>query len=63
MKEVRILRIVVASPVDVQAERDTLSAILKELNRGIAADRALRLEVTHGKKMLMLAFIRMAHLA
>ncbi|HEX3034715.1 MAG TPA: hypothetical protein VHT73_06205 [Thermodesulfobacteriota bacterium] len=46
MKEVKILRIVVASPGDVKAERDTLSGILEELNRGIAADRGLRLELS-----------------
>ena len=43
MKEARILRIVVASPGDVQAERDLLPGIIDELNRGIAADRGLRL--------------------
>jgi hypothetical protein len=40
------IRIVVASPGDVKAERDTLSGILEELNRGIAADRGLRLELS-----------------
>src|SRR5919204_6227344 len=45
MQDVKILRVVVASPGDVQAERDALPAILDELNRGIAAERNLRLEL------------------
>lgn len=36
----------VASPSDVQAERDALPAIVEELNRSIAADRGLRLELS-----------------
>ena len=32
------IRIVVASPSDVKAERDTLFGILEELTRGIAAE-------------------------
>jgi hypothetical protein len=40
-----ILRIVVASPGDVQAERDALTTVVEELNRGIAGDRSLRLEL------------------
>jgi Domain of unknown function (DUF4062) len=40
-----ILRIVVASPGDIQAERDALATVVEELNRGIAADRGLRLEL------------------
>lgn len=35
-----------ASPSDVQAERDLLPGIIEELNRGIAADRGLRLELS-----------------
>lgn len=35
----------VASPSDVQAERDTLPAVIDELNRGIAAERNLLLEL------------------
>lgn len=35
----RVMRVVVASPGDVQPERDALSAVLEELNRGVAADR------------------------
>ena len=45
MEQARILRIVVASPGDVQAERDVLPTVIEELNRGIAADRGLRLEL------------------
>lgn len=45
MAEVRLVRIVVASPSDVQAERDLLPRVLDELNRSIAADRGLRLEL------------------
>jgi hypothetical protein len=41
----RILRIVVASPSDVQNERETLPKVLSELNRGIAADRGIQLEM------------------
>ncbi|MBL8168409.1 MAG: leucine-rich repeat domain-containing protein [Acidobacteria bacterium] len=44
--EVRILRIVVASPGDVQTERDALPAIIDEVNRTVAVDRGLRLELT-----------------
>ncbi len=46
MDNVQILRIVVASPGDVQAERNIVEEVATELNRGIAADRGLRLEVT-----------------
>jgi hypothetical protein len=46
MKGIRILRIVVASPRDVQAERDALRGVVSDLNRGIAADRELRIEIT-----------------
>ena len=45
MEQVHVLRIVVASPGDVQAERDALPAVLEELNRGIAAAHGLRLEL------------------
>lgn len=40
----RILRVVVASPGDVQKERDLVPAVLEELNRSICVDRSLRLE-------------------
>jgi HEAT repeat protein len=39
------IKVVVASPVDVQAERDLLPGVIDELNRGIAADRNLTLEL------------------
>lgn len=42
---VKILKIVVASPSDVQAERDLVESVVKEVNRNTAADRGLRLEV------------------
>ena len=45
MEPVHLLRIIVASPGDVQAERDALPAVLEELNRGIAAAHGLRLEL------------------
>jgi hypothetical protein len=45
MKQARILKIVVASPGDVQAERDMIPAIIEELNKGIADERGVRLEV------------------
>jgi hypothetical protein len=45
MEPVHLLRIIVASPGDVQAERDALPAVLEELNRGIAAEHGLRLEL------------------
>lgn len=41
----QILRLVVASPADVQQERDLLERVAVELNRGIAADRDLRIEL------------------
>jgi hypothetical protein len=42
----QILRIVVASPSDVQAERDALPSVIEEVNRRIAADRGLHLVLT-----------------
>ena len=45
MPQVQILRIVVASPGDVQAERNALSTVVEEINHGIARDRDLRLEL------------------
>src|SRR5262249_31066889 len=45
MESVHVLRIIVASPGDVQAERDVLPVVLEELNRGIAAEHGLRLEL------------------
>lgn len=47
MSPVQILRIVVASPGDIQAERDALATVVEEeLNRGVAAGRGLRLELS-----------------
>jgi hypothetical protein len=43
-ERVQILRVVVASPGDVIAERATVSTVLEDLNRSVAADRNLRLE-------------------
>ncbi len=34
----RILRVVVASPGDVQPERDVLPSVVEEVNRGVAGD-------------------------
>ena len=45
MPQVRILRIVVASPGDVQAERNALATVVEELNHGVARDRGVRLEL------------------
>ena len=45
MHQADILRIVVASPSDVQAERDALRTVLEELNQGIAGEHGLRLEL------------------
>jgi Domain of unknown function (DUF4062) len=45
MPQVQILRIVVASPGDVQAERNALATVVEELNHGIARDRGVRLEL------------------
>jgi len=46
MKEqVQVLRVVVASPGDVQPERDSLPEVIEELNKSTAADRGLRLEL------------------
>lgn len=41
----KVLKIVVASPGDVQAERDIVTEVAEELNHSVAADRRLRLEV------------------
>ncbi|HEY4271107.1 MAG TPA: DUF1566 domain-containing protein [Candidatus Udaeobacter sp.] len=43
---VRVLRVVVASPGDVEAERNALPEVIDEINRGVAADRNLRLELS-----------------
>ncbi|MGH9852026.1 MAG: hypothetical protein ACREBD_19495, partial [Blastocatellia bacterium] len=46
MERKQVLRIVVASPSDVKAERDLLPNVIEELNRGIADERGLRLELS-----------------
>ncbi len=43
--EQRVLRIVVASPGDVKAERDALSTVVEEINNNVAADRGLYLKL------------------
>ena len=43
MPQVQLLRVVVASPSDVQAERNALESVIEELNTGVARDRDLRL--------------------
>jgi GTPase SAR1 family protein len=42
----RVLRLVVASPSDVQAERDMLPSVIDEVNSHVAADRGLHLELS-----------------
>lgn len=42
----RILRLVVASPADVQPERDVLPSVIEEVNRNVAADRGLVLDLS-----------------
>src|SRR5271157_4640500 len=41
---IQVLRVVVASPADVKAERDLVSGVLEELNKSMATDRGVRLE-------------------
>jgi len=43
MPDIRLLRIVVASPGDVQAERDALASVVEELNHGLCRERSVRL--------------------
>lgn len=45
MRQVRLLRVVVASPADVMQERKVLDTVIADLNRGLAADRGVRLEL------------------
>lgn len=45
MPDKRTLRIVVASPADVNAERNVLPIVIDELNRGIAAERGIHVEL------------------
>lgn len=43
--QVQLLRVVVASPSDVPAEREIVPRVAEEINRSIGADRGVRLEV------------------
>ena len=43
-ERIEILRVIVASPSDVAAERDIVSRVLEDLNRSVAADRGVRFE-------------------
>jgi serine phosphatase RsbU (regulator of sigma subunit) len=43
-ERVAVLRVVVASPGDVQPERDAVPEVLEQLNRSICRDRGIRLE-------------------
>jgi internalin A len=45
-QRVRIFRVVVASPTDVQPERDVLPSVIEEVTHAVAADRGLRLELS-----------------
>ena len=45
MTNAKILRVVVASPSDVQQERNVLDNVVAEVNRGVAVDRGIRFEV------------------
>lgn len=44
--QTQILRVVLASPGDVQAERDVLPSVIDEVNHVVAADRGLHLVLT-----------------
>jgi hypothetical protein len=46
MQQVRLLRIVMASPGDVAEEREVLDKVIAKLNRSTAADRGVRLEIS-----------------
>ena len=46
LKTLRVFRIVVASPADVQGERNMLPDVIDELNRNVAADRGLHIELS-----------------
>ena len=41
---IRVLRVVVASPSDVQTERDLVPVVIEGINRSLGADRGVRLE-------------------
>jgi hypothetical protein len=46
MKTKKILRIVISSPNDVKAERRAMESVISEINRGVAADRDLLIELS-----------------
>jgi len=46
MEQRHILRVVVASPGDVQPERESIDDVVAELNRTVAKDRSLHLEIS-----------------
>jgi hypothetical protein len=50
--DLKLLRVVVASPSDVQSERKAVSQVVDELNRGIARDRMLRIEPYRGDRRI-----------
>jgi len=45
MRQVKLLRIVVASPGDVKPERDCVGNVAAELNRGVADVLGVRLDI------------------
>jgi tetratricopeptide (TPR) repeat protein len=49
-EQAKVLRIVVASPGDVQAERDLVPTVVEEVNRGVAGERDIVLKVTRWEK-------------
>ncbi len=50
MSEARIIRVVVASPGDVDAERKALPKIIEDVNQAVGIDRNLRLELSTWEK-------------
>ena len=45
MKTKSVLKIVLSCPSDVAEDRNVFASVIEELNRGVADDRNLRLEV------------------
>ncbi len=50
MSSVEVVKIVVVGPGDVREETEQIRAVLENLNQGMAADRALRLEFLNWRK-------------
>lgn len=48
--EAKVLRMVVASPGDVQAERDLVAAVVDQVNHGVAKERGIILQVSRWEK-------------